>query len=186
MLRAALGAALFKILPGRVQADTSFGRVNPPQATPTLRVTSVDARSTELVSLLQGKVTALQLMFTGCSATCPIQGAVFSEVQAQLSGAAAHFQLLSVSIDPMGDDPKALRAWLRRFGAQPTRWTAALATPEDLDRLLDFLRGRARGADRHTPQVYLFDRRARLFFRTADLPPAGLVVSGMQHIARQG
>ena len=79
-----------------------------------------------------------------------------------------------------------MRAWLRRFDAQPARWTAATVMPNDLDRLLDFVRGRASGADRHTPQVYLFDRQARLVFRTPDLPPAAAVAGLMQDIDRPG
>ena len=135
--------------------------------------------------MLHGKVVAMQLMFTGCSATCPIQGAIFSDVQRHLADTPGQFRLLSVSIDPLGDEPKALRAWLQRFGADPARWSAAIATSKDLDRLLDFMRGRAGGIDRHTPQVYLFDAQARLTYRSADLPSAGSVADLMRRIAAQ-
>jgi protein SCO1 len=57
---------------------------------------------------------------------------------------------------------------------------------EDVDRLLDFVRGRAAGADRHTAQVYLFDRQARLAYRTADMPPARFVAETMSQLSRLG
>ena len=133
--------------------------------------------------MLHGKVTAMQLMFTSCSATCPIQGAIFADLQRQLIDASGPFRLLSLSIDPLGDEPKALRAWLQRFGADPARWSAALAVSKDLDLLLEFVRGRARGADRHTPQVYLFNAEARLVYRSADLPPANSLADLMRRIA---
>lgn len=179
-------ALLCAWLPMRAKPFAPFGPVKPPQVTPPLDLLLLDSRTTNLASVLRGKVTAMQLMFTSCSATCPIQGAIFAEAQRRLSDAPSHFQLLSLSIDPLGDDPKALRAWLQRFGADPARWSAALTTTKDVDRLLDFVRGRARGVDRHTPQVYVFDREARLYYRSADLPPAASVVELMRSIAAQG
>ena len=88
LLRAALGvAAMSSGLGPPARSHNLLGRVNPPQLLPGLRVVSIDGRQTELAGLLQGKVCALQLMFTGCSATCPIQGAVFAELQRQLNSA---------------------------------------------------------------------------------------------------
>jgi protein SCO1 len=182
VLRGAICCAAYASWNHGAQAHDFYGRVTPAQAVPPLRVAPVDSPATDLDRLLRGTVTAMQLMFTGCSATCPIQGAMFAEVQRRLTGAAGHLRLLSVSIDPLGDDPKSLRTWLRGFGADPSRWTAALTTTQELDRLLDFLRGRATGADRHTPQVYLFDRRARLFLRTVDLPSGSSVARMMQDL----
>jgi len=173
-------------LPMPAGASAPFGPVKPPQATPALSVLSLDWRTTDLASVLRGQFSAMHLMFTGCSATCPIQGAIFAEVQRHLAGAPVHFRLLSLSIDPLGDDPKKLRDWLQRFDADPARWSAALTASKDLDRLLDFVRGRAQGVDRHTAQVYLFDREARLVYRSADMPPAGSVVALMRRIATQG
>ena len=79
-------------------------------------------------------------------------------------------RLLSISIDPLGDDTQALTAWLGRFGAKPERWKAAVPRVQDVDPLLDFLRGRATGTDRHTAQAFLFDRQARQAYRTAEMP----------------
>ena len=112
-----------------------------------------DAQRFDLAQRLCGKVTAVQLIFTGCSATCPIQGALFADVARRLHGSGT--ALLSLSIDPLSDDAPALRGWLQRFGPSP-QWRAAAPRVGDVDRLLDFLRGRAAGSDRHTTQVYLF------------------------------
>ena len=181
LLAAAVGASL---LPwGRaVLAHGSFGPVQPALAAPALSLQRVDGQRVELGALLRGGVTALQLMFTGCSATCPIQGAMFSDVQQRLAQADPRLRLLSVSIDPLGDDPKALRAWLAKFGAAAPRWSAALPQLKDVDRLLDFLRGRAPGVDRHTAQAFVFDRQARLVFRTEDMPSPPELVRLMQAV----
>ncbi|HUD32335.1 MAG TPA: SCO family protein, partial [Variovorax sp.] len=64
-------------------------------------------------------------------------------------------------------------------------WRAASPAVADLDRWLDFLQGRRAGADRHTTQVFLFDRRGRLALRTVDLPPASEVVRLVGELAAQ-
>ncbi|BDT66156.1 hypothetical protein os1_03120 [Comamonadaceae bacterium OS-1] len=174
---AVLAAGVLFGAPPWAQAHQGAGMVRPPQTPPSLQVTPVSGPSKGLADMLARRITAVQLMFTGCSATCPLQGALFAELQARLAGAPAELQLLSISIDPLGDDAKALAAWLQRFGAQPSRWTAALPALRDVDRLQDFFNGRAVGPDRHTPQVYLFDRSARLVFRSVDFP-------GTQEIGR--
>ena len=179
LLTAAGGTCLSAWIGTEAAAHGSLGPVQPALATPALAVLGMDGQRTELAALLKGRVTAVQLMFTGCSATCPIQGAIFADVQQQLINEDPRIRLLSVSIDPLGDDVKAMQAWLGKFGARASRWNAALPQLHDVDRLLDFLRGRAPGADRHTAQAFVFDRHARLVFRTEDMPDpaelAGLV-----------
>jgi protein SCO1 len=168
---------------GEAKAHASFGPVNPPEPIPNLMVTSVDGKPIEMNRLLTGGITAVQLMFTGCTATCPIQGAIFADAQKHLARADSKLRLLSVSVDPLGDDAKALRDWLGRFGAQPQRWLAVVPRMRDVDRLLDFLRGRASGVDRHTAQAFLFNPKAQLAYRTADMPAGPDVVSLMRQLA---
>lgn len=182
---AALGAAAT-----RARAD-DIGRVRPPVAAPALRLLGHDGRAATLTDILRHRVTVVQLIFTGCSAICPLQGMQFASLQATLaSRGIADVQLLSLSIDPLGDDPKALGAWLRRFGAGPT-WRAAAPVPGDLDGLLGLL-GRnglpanASTGDRHSGQLGLFDREARLAWRTADLPPVGEVIDALRWLRSQG
>ena len=167
----------------------ALGPVSPARPVPGLALTLHDGRRTTLSDLLAGRIgcraarprpwsrrghrrfTALQLMFTGCSATCPIQGAVFAALQAQVLGRNPQAQLLSLSIDPLGDDARALAAWRRRFAARP-EWVAAVPSLQHADVMLEFLRGRASAADRHTPQVYLMDPQGRLAYRCAELASA--------------
>jgi len=179
------GAAALVAGPWAARAHQAFGPVQPELAAPALPLQDMAGKPVALPALLAGQVTAVQLMFTGCSATCPIQGAVFADAQARLAKAQADLRLLSVSIDPLGDDLAAMRAWLAKFGAQPGRWAGALPRAKDADALLDFLRGRAPGVDRHTAQAFVFDRRARLVFRTEDMPQPAELVALMQRIAQR-
>lgn len=180
-------AGMMALCAGGVRAQgapaphASMGPLRPPQPVPALGLVDEAGRPFELAGRLRGRVSAVQLMFTGCSATCPIQGALFAAVAPRLPGPEA--QLLSLSIDPLGDTPASLRAWMARFGAHPA-WRAGLPSVEGAETLLAFLRGAARGADRHTAQVYLFDREARLAWRTVEMPPAAQLVELLGQMAR--
>lgn len=192
MLQAAAtlsGLALPAAARAQAAAHNSLGLVEPRRQPPALPLTLHDSRITRLDDLLRGKVTALQLMFTGCSSTCPIQGAVFDGVQTRLAAQPVPgVQLLSVSIDPLSDDARQLAAWRQRFNAGP-QWLAATPSVQHNDRLPDFLGSRpppGRTADRHTAQVYLFDRSGRLAYRFADMAGAKAITEGLAELARQG
>lgn len=185
--RAALGMLAAPWL-GSAQAHDGLGPVSPPLPAPPLPLTLHDGRHTRLPVLLQGRVTALQLMFTTCSATCPLQGAVFAALQARMGTAAPSAQLLSVTIDPLNDDARALAQWRRRFQAGPN-WLAAAPPVRHADVLLDLVQGRSRGAsagDRHTPQVFVFDARGRLAFKCAELATPADIAAALAGVARQG
>lgn len=174
--RFARGMTACILLPAAVvvRAHQRAGPVTPPRPLPSIRVTTAAAQQVDLAQLLRGRVTALQLMFTGCSVTCPVQGATFAAAQARLAKASRRAQLLSVSVSPLEDDPHALTAWLARFNADPRRWTAAVPALAQADALMRFLQAtggtKAPTAADHSTQVFFFDPQAQLMLATADLP----------------
>lgn len=172
---AAAAVAAGAALPRLGQAH-GIGAVYPPLPMPaSATVIRQDGARLPLSAILGGRLTALQLMFTGCSQTCPLQGALFAEVQAglpQLKG--TEVRLLSVSIDPF-DDSKRLAAWLGRHGAG-TRWSAAVPVPRDIDAITGALRQRADAGLNHATQVYFIDPLGRLIWRSEELPPARVVL----------
>src|SRR5438105_14608278 len=66
--------ALGTAIPGISHAHGQVGIVKPAIALPATNVVCNDAARRSLQAILQGKTTALQLMFTGFSETCPLQG----------------------------------------------------------------------------------------------------------------
>lgn len=181
LLRWTAATALAGLWPTRARAHEAAGPLPRPAPAPSLWLAGEDGDTFELRQALRGHVTAVQLVFTRCTATCPLQGALFGSVSKRLPVAEA--QLLSLSIDPEDDTPADLRAWRNRYAPATRAWRAAAPAPHDLDRLLSFLRGRAPGADRHTAQVHIFDRAARLVYRTADLPTGQAVVDALAAVA---
>jgi protein SCO1/2 len=179
---AGASAAVASAIAHPARAHNSAGVVQPPARPPAAQLTLDDGRESRLQDVLAGKVTALQLIFTRCRATCPISGALFGRAVRALGDRVADARWLSLSIDPAYDQPAILRAWLARFGPFP-RWHAARPAPADLPRLFDFLNARNGGADNHTAQVYFFDRAGSLVMRSIDFPRVETVVQGMCSLA---
>lgn len=169
---------------GIARAHSNAGVVVPPALPPTLSLTFDDGKVGTLAQVLKGRVSAVQLMFTSCSATCPIQGAVFAQAARELGDSVKDAQWLSLSIDPGRDTPQALHTWMGRFGAHP-RWRAARPAPKQLDAVFDFLKARNTGPDRHTAQVYFFNRRGELTMRSVDFPPAAELTRVMRDLAKR-
>lgn len=182
-LRLAVAAALVGAMPSLVMAHGDIGAVRPPLPMPDLMLTRHDGKRVSLRSILNGKATAMQFMFTGCTQICPLQGALFSSVQTQLQQQSVDkAQLLSVSIDALGDDPRALRGWLKKFNAGP-RWLAAVLTAKELDTLRVALDDSGDQLDQHTGRIYLFDKNGMLVWRTEDLPTATDIARQLRLIA---
>jgi protein SCO1/2 len=179
---AGLSAAMFA--PALARAHNNAGVVEPPLAPPAVDVELDDGKTSGFQKLLTGKVTALQLMFTSCGMTCPIQGAVFAAAAQKLGDRIENAQWLSFSIDPARDDAKALKAWMARFGAHP-RWRAARASGRDTERLVEFLKAKNPGPDKHTAQVYFFDRRGKLAMRSVDFPPSEELLRVLEELAKR-
>jgi protein SCO1 len=181
---------------GQARAADGMGPVEPPAAAPEVTLTDHLGRTRTLRELLAGQVSVVQTMFTGCSSVCPIQGAVFAEVQRRLAKqpTRAPVQLLSLSIDPLGDSPAALKAWLMRLQAQPS-WLAAVPRMAELPALQRGLDGKAGGAsasnsnsnsnsiDNHSDRLYFFDAQARLRWRSGALPGVHEVMRVVSHLA---
>ena len=174
--------ALLDALAPSALAHNDAGEVKPPQLPPDTALTLQDGSRTTLRAVLSGKVTALQLMFTSCRATCPIQGALFAKAAKQLGDSVATAQWLSLSIDPARDDPAALRRWMDHLGAHP-RWRAGRPEAKQLDALVGFLKSKNPGPDPHTAQVYYFDQKSQLVLRSVDFPPIPDILQILKKLA---
>lgn len=160
---------------------SGHGRIKPPEPVPEVKLTRDDGAATTLLRVVEGHATAVQLMFTSCTTTCPIQAAIFGRVQSRIPDMAGRkLQLLSLSIDPKTDTPKAMSAWLRRFHAGPA-WIAAAPALADAQRLRDFFGKGSDSAD-HSNQVSILDRQGRLVWRTFELPAAEEIVAVLQKV----
>lgn len=73
-------------------------------------------------SVLDGKVTIVDFVFSNCPSICPAMTARMSKLQGRL-GDVEGVRFLSVSIDPERDTPERLRAWAAEFDADLQTWS---------------------------------------------------------------
>lgn len=172
----------------RVSQHFPFGPVLPVRPLPAWPVQTHQGRSTHLAALCKGHVTAIQLVYTNCSAICPIQGALFAQAQKLAAGKLSpQAQFLSLSIDPLSDTPQALARWIKPY--EPTAsWLAAVPSVDDVKAMQDLLSkgGEAKGdsLDAHPGQVYFANRKGVLVHRSPSLPTAAQIVAIMADIER--
>lgn len=172
----------------RVSQHFPFGPVLPVRPLPAWAVQTHQGRATTLSALCKGHVTAIQLVYTNCSAICPIQGALFSQAQKMAAGKlSGQAQFLSLSIDPLSDTPQALARWIRKYEPSPG-WLAVVPTIDDVGAIRDLLSkgGEAQGEslDAHPGQVYFISRKGALVHRSPSLPTAAQIVAIMADIER--
>ncbi len=86
--------------------------------------------------LLDGKIVAVNFIFTSCSTICPQLGATSAALAREL--AARHddrFRVISISFDPGADTPARLREWSANFGDAPG-WTLVTGDRRNIETLL--------------------------------------------------
>jgi protein SCO1/2 len=156
--------------------EMRFGPISPPKPLPAARVRLDDGSDAVLTDVLRGHWTMLQLMFTSCSTTCPIQGAVFQRVETMIAPDGGAFELMSLSIDPAGDSPSAMRSWLDGFEAG-RYWRGAIPDIGDLDAIAAVLNGAGDGVDVHDARIYFIDPEGNLVYATEDMPAPEVLFS---------
>lgn len=86
------------------------------------------------------RVLIVDFVYTRCSTLCLALGTVFQQLQAQIveQGLQDRVGLLSISFDPLQDQPPALAAYAERMRMQPAVWQlVSLRSDADRRRLLD-------------------------------------------------
>ncbi len=111
--------------------------------------------------LVQGRVVAMNFLFTNCTTICPPLGATFGKLR-QLLGerAGRDVHLISVSVDPTTDTPERLKAWAQKFGSG-AGWTLVTGAREDITRLLKALGAYTASITDHPPLVLIANSRGQ-------------------------
>ena len=113
--------ALSALLAGAaVRSTMAAGRWGPDYF-PNVLLTTQDGKVVRFYDdLLKGKAVAINLIYTRCSASCPVETAKLAQVQRLLGdrvGKDVFFY--SISIDPGRDTPEVLHAYAEKFHAGP-------------------------------------------------------------------
>lgn len=119
--------------------------------------------------LVQGKIVAINFIFTTCKGICPPMSANFAQLQNQLGDRVGdNVALISVSVDPTVDTPERLKAWREKFGGGPG-WTLLTGDKQDVDRVLKEMEVFTADKNDHSPFILLGDEAAGKWTRVHGL-----------------
>jgi protein SCO1/2 len=105
--------------------------------------------------LIRDKVVVLSFFYTTCTYTCTMQGRTFSKLQSLLGERLGKSVfLISVTSDPVRDNPEQLKAWGRRYNVQPG-WTLVTGEETEMNKLLIPFTGQTAGGGMHLPSTFI-------------------------------
>jgi len=82
--------------------------------------------------LIKGKIVAIDLIYTTCRYSCPLETARLAQVQKKLGDRVGKdIFFYSISIDPDHDTPEVLKAYMQQFHVGPG-WTFLTGKKEDI------------------------------------------------------
>lgn len=116
---------------------------------------------------LRGKLVLLDFIFTSCPGPCPILTSAHVTLQRSLPPELrARTRFVSISLDPVRDNPMALRAYAQERGADLTGWSFLTGDPEAVARVVkDYGVGTLRRPDGqldHLVATFLIDAEGRI------------------------
>ena len=156
-------------------------------AIPDVEVVTQDGETVRFYSdLVEGKVVAMNFVFTTCTTICPPMGAIFGQLESRLGERAGRdVHLISVSVDPTTDTPERLAEWAAKFGRTPG-WTLVTGDKATIDSLLKSLQVFNADFADHAPVVLLGKDAAGEWTRAYGLAPPETLVGILDSLAATG
>jgi protein SCO1/2 len=82
--------------------------------------------------LIKGKIVAIELFYTSCQYSCPLETARLAQVQKILGDRVGRdIFFYSISLDPEHDTPEVIKAYMKKFNVGPG-WTFLTGDKEDI------------------------------------------------------
>jgi protein SCO1/2 len=126
--------------------------------------------------LIKGKIVAIDLIYTTCHYSCPLETARLAQVQKKLGDRVGKdIFFYSISIDPEHDTPEVLRAYMEQYHVGPG-WTFLTGKKEDiifLGRRLGLYTTPAVNADGHIAHLLIGNDAIGQWVRSSALDNPG-------------
>ena len=116
---------------------------------------------------LRGKVVAVTFIYATCSDTCPLLTAKLASLQKPLGPAfGPRVRFVAITVDPAVDTPPVLRAYAKRYDANPAAWSFLTGSPAAIEQVVKsyggFAKKTGQGGVDHLFLTSLIDRQGRL------------------------
>ncbi len=147
---------------------------------PAVQLIDQDGEPFDLASR-RGKVVLVGFIYTTCGGVCPATTHRMVLVQEALKTAGlwgTQVEFVSISLDPVRDDPAVLRGYARVYDADPQSWHFLTGPPDQVTALLArwdmWARVNAQGVLDHPSRLFLLDPRGhrREIYNLEYLTPA--------------
>jgi protein SCO1 len=117
---AAIAAALCLLAPAAAAAPPRFDgpTIESPRRPPDFALFDQQGHRIQL-GALRGKVVLLTFLYTHCIDVCPLTAARLNGALSLLGPARSHVRVLAVSVDPNGDTPRSVHAFVHRHRLLP-------------------------------------------------------------------
>jgi protein SCO1/2 len=126
---------------------------------PNVPLTTHNGDVVHFYDLIKGKIVAIELMYTSCEFSCPLETARLAQVQRLLGermGRDVFFY--SISIDPAHDTAEVLKGYAEHYGAGPN-WLFLTGKAKDIEQLSKKLglysEPNPENKDGHTPTLLI-------------------------------
>ncbi len=133
--------------------------------------------------LVQGRVVAVNFIFTSCTTICPQLGAASAALARKLAAdGQTDFRVLSISIDPETDTPERLRAWSENFGPAPG-WSLLTGPRREIETLLKALQAYTPDINLHSSTFLLGNETTGAWKRVSGSAPAATLADTLRALA---
>jgi protein SCO1/2 len=151
---------------------------------PDVEVVTQDGETVRFYSdLVEGRVVAMNFVFTTCTTICPPMGAIFGRLEKDLGERAGRdVHLISVSVDPTTDTPERLREWAAKFGRTPG-WTLVTGDKATIVSLLKALQVFTPDFEDHAPIALLGNDARGTWTRASALAAPGRIAEILDELA---
>jgi protein SCO1 len=141
-----------------------------------------DGNPVVLPKLLEGKLVAMNFVFSTCSTICSPMSAVFSRLRSELGDKVGReVQLVSITLDPVRDTPERLKKFSSMF-KRSKGWTFVTGEPPKVTRVLKALGGWVADKERHPPMTLVGNTATGKWVRVYGMPSPGRLIEALHEV----
>ena len=163
-LRGAIGALLVCALSAEAP-EPPYRRSLETCAVPDLVLINQDGQKVRLKRLVEsGDPVVLNFIYTSCTTICPVLSTGFTNLQTRVGGDPRKVRLISITIDPRKDTPKAMKAYLQRYRAK-ANWDFLTGTKEEVEQAMHGFNTFIPDTSSMVPLTFIYMRREKKWTR---------------------
>lgn len=171
--RAIIGAALLGMVCPNLWAKSQKWLSQP--ALDELHLLDQDGKPWRLYEdLIRGRIVVINFIFTGCVTVCPPQTALLRQLRKQLDVDSRDVLLLSLTVDPLHDQPQQLREFASRYNIPlgvEHNWLMLTGSMRDMALALAAFDANSISPSEHPALLWVGNEPRQRWTRTSSLNP---------------